>query len=104
MYVLVCEHGGGKNDWLSIVCVLFVREYAKNWRVFVWMSKIVWIYGLLLYYYWIVPANPDKRPHSQISAKNTVKKDAYFKKREEEIAQRKIEAEGSVTAIIYAYI
>lgn len=39
-------------------------------------------------------ANPEKRPNSQTSAKNTVKKDEYFKQREEEIAQRKKEAEG----------
>jgi hypothetical protein len=40
-------------------------------------------------------ANPEKRPNSQTSAKNTVNKDEYFKQREEEIAQRKKEAEGA---------
>lgn len=40
-------------------------------------------------------ANPDKRPQSQTSAKNTVNKDEYFKKREEDIATRKKEAEGA---------
>lgn len=38
-------------------------------------------------------ANPNKRPHSQTCAKNTVNKEEYFKQREEEIAKRKKEAE-----------